>query len=101
VDNRPSPETSRLSLPECRRLLGREATDLSDAKIEGLRDQLYTFAQAVRAQVSGNVHALQRRVVASQRDPVDVEERAAIMEFDGGLPRALADRLACAGADED
>jgi len=37
---------------------------------------------------------LEERAVAKGLDPVEVTERAAIMEFDGGLPRWQAERYA-------
>lgn len=62
----------RLSLDECRKLVGPPCR-LSDAELLQLRDQLYKFADVV---------------VSLLPEPAareSLEERAAIMEFDGGI----------------
>lgn len=72
-----------------------ERCPLSDSEVERLRDQLYQLARAV-------VHVTQMqlsepdRLIAQLSDDerAGVEERAAILEFDGGLDRRQANRLA-------
>jgi hypothetical protein len=103
-----------LSLERCREVLGDDAPQ-SDAELELLRDQLYGLADVL---IDGFVEQRQRRKGAPQNTPEgvcspveslsdalhlvptddqgDVEERAAIMESDGGLDRDAAERAAFA-----
>lgn len=71
----------RRSVEECRRLLGKECC-LTDDEVLRLRDQLYTVANVVVSLVPE----------ATSRESMD--ERAAIMEIDGGLSRVAANRSA-------
>lgn len=66
-----------MSLEACRRLL-EPSCGLSDAEVLDLRDQLYNFATIVVT------------LVPDAGANVTVDERAAIMEFDGGLPTKAA-----------
>ena len=89
-----------LSLDKCRRILGPDC-DLSDQDIERLRDQLCdlaTVAIVVHEEqrqagvvMEGNETKL-RMIPEDDRD--EVEERAAILEFDGGISKQEAERLA-------
>ena len=97
----------RLSIAECRRLLGR-ATDLSDAELERLRDQLYSFARVLvddyarRLRSGAGVRYLPRQqfeqVLAELpvEERAQIEERAAILEYDGRLERDAAQRKSIA-----
>ena len=89
-DNEASPRPQRrvrrdrndgLSIAECRKLLPAKCA-LSDEEILRARNQLYDLAHVV-------VSLLPSRVLQEA-----VEERAAIMEIDGHLPRAVARRKA-------
>ncbi len=97
-----------LSVKNCRQFLGLESDNLSDREIEVLRDHLYclatrTVAQFVETQrlakpVSKS-NALDFRAALSSfgdDERGSVEERAAVMEFDGNLPRDEAERAAIA-----
>jgi hypothetical protein len=92
------PDTPRLPLVTCRRLLGTSGTGLSDAEVVRLVEQLYDVARIVvalherdRVQVDATVlRAL------SKDERVDVEERAAVLEFDAGMSRRDATRTALA-----
>jgi hypothetical protein len=88
-----------LSVARCRSLLPNETKDWPDAKVEALRDELYALAGVLLDGVRlGEVaEALSIKTALSlipldQR--VDVEERAAILEFDAGLSRDDAERTA-------
>jgi hypothetical protein len=88
-----------LSLPACRRLLGHVGDSLSDAEVLRLRDQLYALAQcAVAAFAEDTADEPEKTVLGSfapdARD--EIEERAAIIQFDAHLPRGLATRAAVA-----
>jgi len=82
-------------LEECRRLIGNDA--ISDAELEALRDRLYQLAQAAIARYAsiGNHDKFARGLsMIPEADQADIEERAAILEFDGRLSRDQAERLA-------
>lgn len=70
---------------------------MSDSDLTLLRDQLYPLAQAAIALTPGCrskrpfTDALQ---YIPTNDVEEIEERAAIVEFDGKLPREFAERLA-------
>jgi hypothetical protein len=81
-----------LSLQKCRELLGPSA-NLSDSELSALVNSLYVLAEA-----AVRLHARARRKhdgrpLGADELP-DVDERAAIMEFDGQMSRADAERLA-------
>lgn len=86
-----------LSVQRCRDILGPTLAK-SDAEIEQLRDELYAIAgtwidggaKAFSLPLAENVASL------SEEDRAEVEERAAIMEIDGGLTRSEAERVALA-----
>jgi hypothetical protein len=86
-----------LSLPACRRLLGHAAEPLSDDELTRLRDQLYAVGRCAvavfvaSASDTDEVTALDC-LPAEARE--EVEERAAIVQFDAKLPRGLASRAA-------
>jgi hypothetical protein len=79
-----------LSIGECRRLIGPECT-LDDDTVLALRDQLYALAFVARA-----THRSYEARIDSlpEADRLEVEERAAIFEFDAKMPRSQAERLA-------
>jgi hypothetical protein len=83
-----------VSLQRCRELLAGEAEALSDREIEALREQLCVLARTCRpakAELDGFRRAL---AALGEEERADVEERAAILEFDGKLSRDQAERLA-------
>jgi hypothetical protein len=72
---------------------------MSDADVLRLRDQMYALAQCVvAAYLVSDADNVEATVLASlptdTRD--DIEERAAIIQFDAHLPRGLAARAAVA-----
>ena len=90
-----------LSVARCRDLLLNEARDWSDARVEALQDELYALALILleglpRSDVAeaSPIEAALRLVPAEQQ--TDLEERAAILEFDARLPRDEAERAAVA-----
>jgi hypothetical protein len=88
-----------LSLPACRRLLGHVGDSLSDAEVLRLRDQLYALAQGTVAAYAEDAADETEATVLGSLAPdtrEDVEERAAIIQFDAHLPRGLATRAAVA-----
>lgn len=88
---------SRLSIPKCRALLEEAADGLSDREVESIRDQFYGVVRAA-ANAQARVQTPFNRTIAqmssAERDAV--EERAAIVEFDGKLSRDEAERTALA-----
>jgi hypothetical protein len=89
-----------LSLERCRKVLGLDKK-LSDEDLATLRDQLYCFA-ALALEVRDN----QKRSVLEMRDVGSIdrdalEERAAIIEFEGKLSKDEAERNAIAFALEN
>jgi hypothetical protein len=81
-------------IAECRKILG-NGCPLSDLEVEQLRDQLYDLARCV-VDLSQMPLNDPERVIAQLPDDerADVEERAAILEFDGGIGRRRAERKA-------
>ena len=71
--------------------MGESAAGLSDAAVEQLRDQLYGIAQAAISIASGGGGFV---TVIPDEESDDFQERAAIREHDGGLPRAKAELAA-------
>jgi hypothetical protein len=111
-----------LTLERCRQILGDDAPQ-SNSDLERMRDQLYGLARVVveacprqrRGNGLRNAPAGARRTIDSaavdkarakpaafpdalamlpEDERYEVEERAAIMEFDGGLDRDAAERAA-------
>jgi len=86
-----APNGARLDLAECRRLLGHDCA-LDDRALLMLRDQLYALAAVA---IAGYVADAGTTLDAlAEADRVDFEERAAILEFDGRMPRPTAERTA-------
>jgi len=87
---------SRLSIERCRALLGNDGDALSDSELEALRDQFYAIASvASRAYLARDASPFRTALLRlSEADRIDVEERAAILEFEGKLCRDLAERQA-------
>jgi hypothetical protein len=86
----------RLSLATCRRLLGASGTGLTDAEVIRLVDQMYDLARIVVV-----LHEQHRGLMGdadlhglSIDERAEVEERAAVLEFDAGMNRSDATRAA-------
>lgn len=98
-----------VSLDRCRQLLG-SGCKLTDDELNRIREQLYGLANVAVAAVleagplssvpaaqqdDGRTSIHRRTLLALPADlRDDIEERAAIMEFDGGLGRREAERQA-------
>ncbi len=82
-----------LSISKCREILGAKAANLLDSELELLRDQLYPLADVV---VSHFLTHSKRVVENNLRD--ELEERAAILEFDGKISRSEAEQKAATDA---
>jgi hypothetical protein len=83
-----------LSVGKIRELLGESARTAEDCEVEALRAQLYELAQhIVDAAPRGAARDESWRLTPPDR-LAEVHERAAIMEFDGGLSRDEAERRA-------
>jgi hypothetical protein len=94
--NAPARDRERISILSCRRHLGPLANALSDAQVESLRNQYYDIAR-----VALDLHPMDRPMPFAsalssvpEEQRLEVEERAAILEFDGRLTRDQAERLA-------
>jgi len=85
-------------LARCRELLGAEAEVLDDGSLRQLRDALYVLAGGVvEARIQEAPSSLMLATARNTAPTVDweaVEERAAIIEFDGEVPRDVAERMA-------
>lgn len=97
-----------LPLTNCREILGADSASVSDAEMEVLRDQLYYLATVTINSIKGNrggsnaFSNLRPSLNRCLTDKcIEVEERAAVMEFDGKLSRDEAERAAIAGAVKD
>lgn len=101
-----------LSIRQCRELLGKEASGISDEELAVIREQIYSLAAlTIDAGKSHGKRAHLRLVngtAASLPDPTfmdaldllsdeqraAIEERAAILEYDANLTRDEAERAA-------
>jgi hypothetical protein len=85
-----------VSLQRCRELLGCDGHDLSEPEIEGIREQILALARvALRAYSAKPLREFSEALAGL--DSVaqeEVEERAAVMEFEGNMSRDQAERLA-------
>ena len=75
-----------LSLKKCRQLLG--IVDATDEELESIRNALYAFVHLIVDHEENQLGS------DSKLDSVEFEERAAIVEFDGGLSREESERIA-------
>ena len=86
-----------LSLSRCRALLP-QACALSDHELEALRDQLALLAHAAidvfTYRPAEGVAKTDVLSAMSASETEDYEERAAVGEFEAGLPRDVAERFA-------
>lgn len=93
----PKPD-NRIPVKQCRALLGGEAQDLSDGALLELRDALYAVAESLSQAAQRASCTSLMLTSAEQAAPglnwEAVRERAAIMEFEGEVPRDVAERLA-------
>lgn len=92
----PSPDEHRLSVDRCRELLGDAGVGLSDDRVVEIREHLYTLAAVLtRSRATGLQLPYDAAVQAMSRERrTEVEERAGILQFEGGLPPDQAERLA-------
>lgn len=95
-----------LSLDNCRTLLDREGEELNDADLATVRDQLYSLATLtveVFSRIESQQDASFRDALALFRksDRETIEERAAVMEFEGKLEREIAEKSAISQAVEE
>jgi hypothetical protein len=96
-----------LSLENCRSLLGADSERLEDGDLELLRDQLYCLARlSLEAfsivgdeKQSSTFHDALTLFEQSERECI--EERAAVIEFDGKIARETAERIAVSQAVQD
>lgn len=67
---------------------------LADADLIAVRDQLYQLAAVVCRFIPVGANGASTPEGTAIVDVSEIEERAAILEFDAGLPRATAERIA-------
>jgi len=98
------PMTARLSLRRCREILG-STVELSDDDLVTMRDQMYDLASVaveIAAQKTGDTSTTEPKdwraaqEYLTKDEQCAVEERAAIIEFDGRCDRDVAERDAVA-----
>jgi hypothetical protein len=85
-----------LSLSQCRRLLPHDSK-LTDGELTTLREQLYTLAHAMTENAAARPQAAEAFDLIDSGIAELTAERAAIMEFDAGLDRDVAERAAFTG----
>ena len=86
-----------LTVEACRRLVGPSLRELSDADIRRLRDDLTDIARlAVTSFVGARRPAESAVLGLAEDDRIEVEERAAVLEFDANMSRDDATRRALA-----
>ena len=92
----PSDQRGPLSVQRCRDILG-TAVGESDLAIEQLRDQFYAIARSWIDSGAKDFRSSSAVLASlSEEDRAEVEERAAVMELDGGLTRSEAEHAAVA-----
>jgi hypothetical protein len=85
-----------LTIEKCRKILGSDCPE-SDTDLEKLREHLYSFARVAveilppRNRGSGFAESIR---LLPEDERYEAEERAAILEYDGGFTRNEAERLA-------
>jgi len=88
---------SEKCLAKYRRLLPADV-DISDARLERLIGQLTAVARATCSAYLQRSGSLTKSGGLNADERVEIEERAAILEFDGKLPRGRAKAIALATA---
>jgi len=91
-----------LSLQNCRKLLKGEREELEDTELTLVRDQFYELARLTVEQFA-NQRAAYNSVLESF-EPTEkevIEERAAVLEFEGNIERETAEKLAITQAIEE
>lgn len=91
-----APPLEELSLAKCREALGPAASGLSDDDVLRLRAALYELAETAVDAFESEREALAN---VEREDRYEVEERAAILEFDSGATRRRATEAAVAAYD--
>ena len=89
-----------LSLERCRKVLG-SGNNLSDEDLATLRDQLYCFASLALELRDHQKKSARENHGLDSIDRDALEERAAIIEFDGNVSRDEAEKTAVALALEN
>jgi len=93
----PKPD-ERIPLDRCRALLGEEGQDFNDRALRELRDALYAVAETLpdvgQRASSTSLMFTSAEQTAPALNWEAVEERAAIVEFEGEVPRDVAQRMA-------
>ena len=89
-----------LSLERCRKVLG-SGTKLSDEDLAALRDQFYCLASLALELRDQQKKSALETPDGSLIDRDALEERAAIIEFEGNVPRDEAERSSVALALEN
>lgn len=83
-----------LSLARCREILG-TGNSVTDQQLAEVVRSMYKFAGVILDKVSEKrLNTLTDTVAWSESDRADFEERAAILEFDGGFSRDDAEHRA-------
>ena len=96
-----------LSLENCRSLLGNDSEGLDESDLELLREQFYCLARLSLEIFSnvgnqGQASAFQDALISfEQSERESIEERAAVIEFDGKVTRETAERIAISQAVQD
>lgn len=95
-----------LSLDDCRTLLNRDGEELNDADLADLRDQLYSLASLTverfsRIECKEGATFKDALALFGQSERETIEERAAVIEFEGKLEREVAERSAISQAVEE
>jgi hypothetical protein len=84
----------RLSIDSCQRLLGPIGRQMADGELERLRDELYALARVTLTAYAQSSPDARRAQAVTADDRFSLDERAAILQFDGKLSRDTSDRLA-------
>jgi hypothetical protein len=95
-----------LSLDNCRTLLDRDGEELNDADLATLREQLYSLATLTvevfsRSESQQDASFKDALALFGKSERETIEERAAVMEFEGKLEREIAERSAISQAVEE
>lgn len=85
-----------LPVQKCRELLSKESDNLTDSELDQVRQGLYDLAALVLKSYSARTSMTPDKALAllSSSEREEAEERAAILEYEGGLSRFSAEQLA-------
>ena len=82
-----------IDLQQCQKFLPKDLA-LSEEEVRSVRSSLYGLASVVLEGLGSYDERTQNPSPAPEKDKYDIEERAAMLEHDAGIPKRLAEIIA-------